>query len=138
VSVDRDLFLDDLIHTFADIYLASVQAGSRASIAFIHGVTGPHAVRLLIHHVDDRTGDELLVRVWQAAAGIYSAYGEPGAFSTHARDDQPDVEDVVEQAIRTGDEHAIKFVEACLDEYDRNPATLFLTAAADAAERLMP
>ena len=138
VSVDCHSFLDDLIRTFADIYLANVQAGSRAAIAFIHGVTGPHAVRLLIHHVDDRTGDELLVRVWQAAAGIYSAYGERGAFSTHARDDQPDVEDVVEQAIRTGDEHAIKFVEACLDEYDRNPATLFLTAAADAAERLKP
>ena len=136
VSVDPHLFLDDLIRTFADIYLANVQAGSRAAIAFIHGVTGPRAVRLLLDHVDDRTGDELLVSVWQAAAGIYSAYGEPGAVSTYAREDQRDVEDIVEQAIRTGDEHAIKFVEACLDEHRRNPDPLFVAAAADAAARL--
>ena len=138
VSIDRHLFLDDLIRTFADIYLANVQAGSRAAIAFIHGVTGPHAVRLLIDHVDDRTGDELLVRVWQAAAGIYSAYGEPRAVGTYDRDDQRNVEDIVEQAIRTADEHAIKFVEACLDEHRRVSDPLFLAAAADAAARLMP
>ncbi len=138
VSVDHHLFLDDLTRTFADIYLANVQAGSRAAIAFIHGVTGPHAVRLLINHVDDRTGDELLVRVWQAAAGIYSAYGEPGVVSTYAREDQRDGEDIVEQAIRTGDEHAIKFVEACLDEHRRIRDPLLVAAAADAAGRLMP
>ncbi|MCY3602733.1 MAG: questin oxidase family protein [Chloroflexi bacterium] len=137
MSVDRHTFLDDLIRTFADIYLANVQAGSRAPIAFIHGVTGPHAVRLLINHVDNGTGDELLVRVWQATAGIYSAYGEPGAVSTYDRNDQSDVEDIVEQAIRTADEHAIKFVETCLDEHRRHPATVFLAAAADAAARLM-
>ena len=28
VSIDRHLFLDDLIRTFADIYLANVQGGS--------------------------------------------------------------------------------------------------------------
>lgn len=138
VSVDPHLFLDDLTRTFADIYLANVQAGSRASIAFIHGVTGPHAVRLLLDHVDNNTADELLMRVWQAAAGIYSAYGEPGVVSTYTRDDQWDAEDIVEQAIRTGDEHAIKFVEACLDEHRRNPEPVFVAAAADAAARLMP
>ncbi len=77
VRADRHVFLDDLIRTFADVYLANVQAGSRAAIAFIHGVTGPRAARLLLDHVDDRTADELLVRA---------------------------------------DEHAIKFVEARLDD----------------------
>ena len=129
VTVDGHLFLDDLIRTFADTYLANVQAGSRAAVAFIHGVTGPHAVRLLLDHVDDRAGDALLVRVWQAAAGIYSAYGEPGAVSTYTRDDQWDVEGIIEQAIRTADEHAIKFVEACLDEHRRNPDPVFVVAA---------
>ena len=138
VNVDRHLFLDDLIRTFADIYLANVQAGSRATIAFIHGVTGPRAVRLLLNHVDGRTGDELLVRVWQAAAGIYSAYAEPAAVSTYSGDAEYDLDDIVEQAIRTGDEHAIKFVEACLHEHRRNPDPLFLAAAADASARLMP
>ena len=138
VSVDRHQFLDDLIRTFADIYLANVQAGARASIAFIHGVTGPRAVRLLLDHVDDNTVDELLMRVWQAAASIYSAYGEPGAVSTYTRDDQWDAEDIIEQAIRTGDEHAIKFVEACVGEHRRNPDPVFVAAAADAAARLMP
>ena len=138
VSVDPHLFLDDLIRTFADTYLANVQAGSPAAIAFIHGVTGPRAVRLLLDHVDDNTADELLMRVWQAAAGIYSAYGKPGAFSTYTRDDQWDAEDIIEQAIRTGDEHAIKFVEACVGEHRRNPDPVFVAAAADAAARLMP
>ena len=138
VSVDRHLFLDDLTRTFAETYLANVQAGSRATIAFIHGVTGPRAVRLLLNHVDGPTGDELLVRVWQVAAGIYSAYAEPAPLSTYSGDAEYDLEDIVEQAIRTGDEHAIKFVEACLDEHGRNPDPLFLAAAADVSARLMP
>ena len=128
----------DSLSRSADIYLANVQAGSRAAIAFIHGVTGPRAVRFLLDYVDAGTADELLVRAWQAAAGIYSAYGEPGAVSTYDRDDQPDVEDIVEQAIRSTDEHAIKFVEACLDEHQRTPDPLFPAAAADVAARLMP
>ena len=75
---------------------------------------------------------------WATAAGIYSAYAEPAAVSTHAADAEYDLEDIVEQAIRTGDEHAIKFVEACLHEHRRSPDPLFLAAAADAAARLMP
>ena len=73
----------------------------------------------------------------QAAAGIYSAHTVV-AIGTDARDHEYDMEDIVEQAIRTGDEHAIKFVEACLDEHRRKPAPLFLAAAEDAAARLMP
>lgn len=73
----------------------------------------------------------------QAAAGIYSAHTVV-AIGTYARDDEDDLEDIVEQAIRTSDEHAIKFVEAYLDEHQRKPAPLFLAAAADAAARLMP
>ncbi len=39
-------------------------------------------------------------------------------------------------AIRTADEHAIKFVEACVGEYRRNPDPVFVAAAANAAARL--
>ena len=43
---------------------------------------------------------------------------------------------VYQRHCRTGDEHAIKFVEACLREDAIRPAPAFRAAARDAIERL--
>jgi hypothetical protein len=43
---------------------------------------------------------------------------------------------LVDQAMRTGGEHAIKFTEACLREHAISPNPVFLAAALDATRRL--
>src|SRR5207244_3955879 len=114
IETPADIFLDDLTVGFAHAYLTNVRAGSPAIIAFIHGVTGPRAVRLLLPHVSPMAGQSLLRWTWLAAAAIYEGYAEhPFTTASVARSDI-DIDDLVDRAVATGDEHAIKFAEACL------------------------
>jgi len=132
-SADPSAFLSDLTETFAGVYLASVPPGS--VITYVHCVTGPSAVRLLLPHVAPRVRDDLLRHAWQGAAALYAAGGgsatpPPSAEAPIARDD------LIDRAIATGDEHAIKFTEACLREHARNPKPVYVLAARHAVERL--
>ncbi len=132
-SADADRFLSDLTETFAGVYLANVPPGS--VITYVHTVTGPSAVRLLLPHVDSSTRDRLLRYAWQGAAALYASNGGRMA-APPAAPALPPAEELVDRAIATGDEHAIKFTEACLREHSRNPKTVYLQAALHAAGRL--
>jgi hypothetical protein len=72
---------------------------------------------------------------WQAAAALYVAMGDraPGRPSAG---DPPGPPALVERAVANGDEHAIKFVEACLREDALHPDPDYRRAAADALGRL--
>src|SRR5262249_28860437 len=127
-------FLSDLTATFARIYLEQTQTGMGV-ITFIHGVTGPSAIRLLLPHVPADVQASLLRYGWQAAAGFYAALGlAPIAPKTSAS--EPVVSDLVDQAVASGDEHAIKFTEACLREHALLSRPVFLEAPRDATARL--
>ncbi|HSB35780.1 MAG TPA: questin oxidase family protein [Thermoanaerobaculia bacterium] len=132
-SGEPSLFLSDLTETFAGVFLASVPPGSL--ITFIHGLTGPSALRLLMPHLDAPAKAEALRHAWQGAAALYSAFGgvPPAA---HAGGAPPRPDDLIDRAIATADEHAIKFTEACLREHAVNPKPVYLLAARRAVERL--
>jgi hypothetical protein len=128
---DGSAFLSDLTETFARVYLAN----HRLVIHFIHAVTGPSAVRLLAPHIRQETTELALRYAWQAAAALYSAAASaPPVADVEA--DPVDWDGIVDQAVGTGDEHAIKFAEACLREYELNPSAVFPAAAKDAASLL--
>lgn len=132
-AADPDARLSDLTVALAAAYLAN--AGTASLIALVHFVTGPSAVRLLFPHVSDATRRLLLAHAWQAGAALYCVYGttrEPGG----ATDAPPPRDALIAGAIATGDEHAIKFVEACLREDALRPAAVYRAAAADAIARL--
>ena len=122
--------------TFARIYLGQTQTGIGV-ITFIHGVTGPSAVRLLLPHVAAPVQASLVRYAWQAAAGFYAALGRPPA-TPAASDKLPSADDLTDRAVANGDEHAIKFTEACLREHALLPRPVFLEAARDATARLRP
>lgn len=130
---DVSVFVSDLTETFARVYLAN--AGNTRVIHFIHAVTGPSAVRLLAPYLEpDDTADALRF-AWQAGAALYAAFGRvPGSAEIEAPDESR--EDLVDRAVATGDEHAIKFTEACLREYALNPKPVYLAAAWDAVRQL--
>jgi hypothetical protein len=133
-SGDPSRFLSDLTVTFARVYLEQTQTGMGV-ITFIHGVTGPSAVRLLLPHVPPDVQASLLRYAWQAAAGFYAALGRPPA--TQALSPSvPSPADLVDRAVGNGDEHAIKFTEACLREHAILPRPVFFQAARDATSRL--
>jgi hypothetical protein len=136
VSGDPPSVLSELAETFSGLYLIHAE---RAAIAFIHSVTVPSALRLLAPHLDEKTLRTGLQHVWQVSAAIYTAYGEPsdgqpleGAVAVS----ESQADELVERALASGDEHAIKFTEACLREHAVSPEPVFVTAARDSADRL--
>ena len=133
-STDVSAFVSDMTETFAHAYLANANDGFRV-IVFIHSVTGPSAARILAPHLEPDAVQPLLSYAWQAGAALYSAFGSapaPSAIEAPAGDR----DDLIDRAVATGDEHAIKFTEACLREYELNPKPVYLAAARHAAERL--
>ncbi len=130
---DPSRFLSDMAATFAGAYLRS--AAPETTIALVHAVTGPSAVRLLIPYLPAETIRRMLRYAWQAAAAVYASWARS------APEDLPpaepaDRDKLVDRAVETGDEHAIKFVEACLREHAIAPAPDLLAAARDAVARL--
>ena len=127
---DAPRILSDLTETFATVYLANAHTGQ--VIAFIHAVTGPSAIRLLAPHLTPEATQTALRYGWQAGAALYAAMGETlEATVVEAPDESSD--DLIDRAVATGDEHAIKFTEACLREHALNPKPVYLAAARHAS-----
>ncbi|HEY7370284.1 MAG TPA: hypothetical protein VIA29_10385 [Thermoanaerobaculia bacterium] len=132
-SGDASAFLSDLTATFAGLYLD--HAGPGSTIAMIHAVTGPSAVRLILPHATEPGRRRLLRYSWQSAAAIYAsnALATPNPRRDAAT---PNRAELIEAAVATRDEHGFKFVEACLREHAIEPNPVYLAAARDAARRL--
>jgi hypothetical protein len=133
-SLDASVFLSNLTATFARVYLDQAAAGGGV-ITFIHTVTGPSAIRLLLPHLPADARPVLLRYGWQGTAAVYAALGQAGAASAKP---EPllDPDSLVDRAVAGGDEHAIKFTEACLREHAVDPRPIYLEAAGDAVRRL--
>lgn len=124
--------LTALSEIFATIYAENVSP--RNNIALIHAVTGLANVRSLIPYLSQTTTEKMLRYGWQAAAAIYSISGNEA--NNTISDAKINQEDLIEQAVTSNEEHAIKFTEACLSEYKLNPKEIYLQAANDALGRL--
>jgi hypothetical protein len=125
VDANAPGLLSALTETFAGVYLAQAHPGSR--IAFIHAVTGPSAVRLLLPHLSPEAGPLLLRYAWQVAAAVYAGYAGPSNPGAEAKPWSRD--ELIDRAVATGDEHAFKFTEACLREHALSPMPVYLAAA---------
>src|SRR5215813_1143249 len=139
VAVDRfgttapvDASLNQLSEMGARLYLANA---STHPLVFIHAVTGPGAVRLLLPHMPAALCEVALAYCWQALAAWVAAYGSD---TSRAPDDPapPSESEIVGRALGTRDHHAIKFAEACLREYRLNRQPVYLKAALDWPLRL--
>jgi hypothetical protein len=133
-SADPASVLSNLTETFARVYLANA-SDLQSAIHFVHTVTGPAAVRSILPYLD-RKGQETMLRfIWQAAAALYAALGANPVQEKNVTV-PPGADELVEDALRCGDEHAVKFTEACLREYAMNPNPVYLAAARDAVNRM--
>lgn len=126
--------LSTLTERFAAVYLNNSRDPARV-FAVVHAVTGPSALRLLAPYVTRSTRGLLFLYAWQTAAAIYGIWGKDRGEPAVLGEDVS-AEYLTEAAIANGAAHAIKFAEACLREYEHNPAPVFRAAAADAVVRL--
>lgn len=131
-SMQPSELLSDLTRTFAQIYLMNPR---RYLIAFVHAVTGPSSIRILLPYLPAEGVRDMLRYGWQLAAAIYSANAEK-TFDGVSEQSYPDADDLIDRAISAQDEHAIKFTEACLREHRLNPHPIYLIAARNACDQL--
>lgn len=138
VSIPKDASasLSALTAAGARAYLRHGTHGrSVATIAFVHAVTGPCALRRLSPHLQPETAAAALPYAWQAVAGIYAAYARREN-PTRGAEPKATLDELRARAVANGDEHAIKFTEALLSEHALRPDPAYLAAAEDAVARL--
>ncbi|MGC2412931.1 MAG: questin oxidase family protein [Stellaceae bacterium] len=124
---DIDGLIAQLTELFVRVYLANAQTPLTA-IVFIHGVTSLAALGHIAPHVSEANARRLLRYGWQAGCGLYACFGSGAAFAAEVAADVEDAqslpEPLIDRALAHGDEHVIKFTEACLSRHalDSSPA----------------
>lgn len=127
VTPDPARVISDLTETFARVYLANAR-DTLGVIVFVHSVTSATALRSLLPYLPEAAARQATSYAWQAACGLYAAFGK----STPADQVEPvreSADTLIDMAVANGDEHAIKFTETALREYELNPAPAYLAAA---------
>ncbi|HXZ61230.1 MAG TPA: hypothetical protein VEG62_00710 [Acidimicrobiales bacterium] len=129
--------LDQLASGGAAAYVRNADGGG--AIGLLHAVTSPLASEMLLPWLEEADQDAALGYVWQAVAALHVAYDVDR--STPLPDgDVPTAEgfaeELVDRAVASGDEHALKLCEAALRSFGRSGDSVLLAAAADACERL--
>lgn len=129
VDLDGDIagMLAELTELFTRLYLANVRDGLTA-IVFIHGVTSLAALGHLVPHLDDRAARTLLRYGWQAGCGLYACYGSGPGVAREVAAGAADADSLVDAALANGDEHVIKFTEACLSRHELAPSPVYPAA----------
>jgi questin oxidase-like protein len=137
VDVDGGRVVSELTETFARVYLANAH-DFLTSVVFVHGVTSIAAVRSLLPHLADDTRRIALAYAWQSSCALYAAFGSRPAPASAIEPPPESADTLVDMAVANGDEHAIKFTEACLREHALKPSPAYLAAARHATATLRP
>jgi Questin oxidase-like len=125
--------LDQLATGGALAYLRNADDGG--VIGLLHAVTSPLACELVLPWLAEEDRDAALGYVWQAAAALHVGY-DIDRLALAPTETPPSTDVLVESALASGDEHAIKLTEAALRCFGRTGDAALLLAAADACRRL--
>jgi hypothetical protein len=124
--------LDEFASGGAAAYLRNADAGG--AIALLHAITSPLACELLLPWLVPEDRDAALGYAWQAVAALHVAYDDDRT-TPISTEGAPSVDALVDRAVASGDEHAIKLTEAALRSAQRSGDPSLLLAAADACAR---
>ncbi len=127
----------DLTETFTRVYLANAHDVLTA-IVFIHGVTSIAALGNLIPLLRETTARAALRFAWQASCALYAAFGTRPASNAAVEPPREDADTLIGLAVVHGDEHVIKFTEACLHAHAHRPSPAYLAAVRHALAVLPP
>jgi hypothetical protein len=130
-----DRLLSEVTETFARVYLANAD-DVLTTIVFIHGVTSATALRSLLPYLDDAVARDAVRYAWQTGCALYAAFGKMPPPAHEIAPPRESRDGLVDLAIANGDEHAIKFTEACLREHAIAPSPAYLAAARHAIDAL--
>jgi len=135
VSSNIDNLLSELTEVFARVYLANAHDRLTA-IVFIHGVTSLSALGNIIPAVSEITARAALPYAWQSGCALYACFGGGTAVTEEIEHWEGNARRLVDRALANGDEHVIKFTEACLHRHSLGPSPAYF-AAVDSAIRIL-
>lgn len=136
VKSDPVQVVSDISETFTRVYLANAR-DVLSTIVFIHSVTGVVALRSIFPYLPETTTPILLQYAWQGSCALYSAFGQSPPSAEKIESPRESRDTLIDIAVTNGDEHVIKFTEACLREYNLNPSSAYLAAARHASDMLV-
>ena len=118
----------EVTEVFARVYLANAH-DIRSTIAFIHGVTSPAALGNIAPQLSNRTARTAIRYAWQSGCALYTCFGGDTAIAENIEPCEEDEDELVDRAVSHGDEHVIKFTEACLRRHALGPSPVYFAAA---------
>lgn len=135
-SDDPQWLITELTTEFAGVYQAHDEV---FPVPLVHAVTAPAAVRLVLPHLPAEMHASTIAALWQANVAMLVAFtvdrrGEDTAITTAIESDPPPFDELIARAVEHGDDHVIKFTEACSREHALRPDPRF-PAAVHAAQR---
>ena len=134
-AADIPSFITGLCRAAARLYLAHPEA----RVAYVHALTIPSALRLVLPYLDATQSGLAALYVLQAAGALHALFGErrdPPPVETFDGETQRiagDWDEIRYHAACSIQEHSIKMVEACWREDRIAPDPILALAAADAA-----
>jgi Questin oxidase-like len=133
IAVDDDIkpLLSELTEVFARVYLANAH-DSLTAIVFIHCVTSLAALGNIMLAVRAETAHAMLRYAWQSACALYACFGSGRAMADEIARCEDDWDRLVERAVANGDEHVVKFTEACLQRDPLGPSPAYAAAVTSA------
>jgi hypothetical protein len=117
----------ELSDAFAQVYVANAH-DVLTSIVFVHAVTSTAAIRSIAPHVSTEAAAIAMRYGWQAGCALYAAFGTKPAAADKIDPSREPADKLIDAAIANGDEHAIKFTEACLRENALQPSPAYFRA----------
>ncbi|TGK44724.1 questin oxidase family protein [Leptospira andrefontaineae] len=137
VSNQPEEVISGLSEGFSRVVLNNVE-DNLSAIVFIHSVTSVSALRSILPFLNEYEKKSLLRYSWQSGAALFSAFGKKMNLELPERLENESREEMIARAIEHGDEHAIKFTEVCLKEFEFNPSPAYYAAARLARKFLEP
>ncbi|GHF55734.1 hypothetical protein GCM10010218_41600 [Streptomyces mashuensis] len=134
--------LTEMTTEFAGVYLGHPEL---FPVPLIHGVTAPAAARLVLPHLPEPLHEPTLAALWHTHTTLLLAFtegraGEAGAArqarEVEAAGELPPFDELVARAVDHGDEHVVKFTEACLREHALRPDPRYPAAVLAAQQRI--
>jgi hypothetical protein len=128
LSGEASASISELTSTFARVYLANAR-DLLSVIVFIHCVTSIAALRTMLPYLSEATRRGAMRYAWQAACALYATFGRTPTPAYEVDPPPQSRETLIDMAVANGDEHAIKFTEACLREDVLSPSPAYWAAA---------
>jgi hypothetical protein len=123
VGGDRQALLSELTEIFTRVYLANAH-DVLSTIVFIHGVTSLAALGGIIPYIGEAAALSALRYAWQAVCALYACFGTEG-MAEEIEPCKQDAHTLIDRALANGDEHVVKFTEACLRRHALGPSPAY-------------